>query len=62
MAEKILTTVEVIERLNALTKGDPEIAHGEADDLLIAFLRWSGHSNVADAWVAACDRVGFWYA
>ena len=58
-----MTAVEAIEELNNIEKGDTELAHGEADDILLALLRSQGNGEVAKAWIAACERVGgFWYA
>lgn len=41
---------------------DQEVAHGEADDILCEYLRSIGESEVADAFDAASDEIGFWYA
>ena len=41
---------------------DPEAAHGDAEDALCEFLREVGYGDAADAFEAARDRVGFWYA
>ena len=53
---------EVIERLNGLSRTDPEVAHVVADDILLEFLRANNNGQVADAWEIAKDRVGFWYS
>jgi hypothetical protein len=54
---------ELILQFEAMEYGsDEEAAHGTADDLLIEFLREIGYEDVADAYEAARDRVGFWYA
>jgi hypothetical protein len=39
---------------------DEEGQHGEADDILCAVLRHTGHGEVADAWEAASKR--WWWA
>lgn len=57
-----MTPQEAIEKLTAFQDGDPEQAHGDADDILLAVLRSNGLSEVADAWDACRERVGFWYA
>lgn len=62
MAKQAMTKEEVIERLNALTAGDPDSAHGEADRLLTDALLIAGMRDVVEAYIAARDRVGFWYA
>lgn len=49
---------EAIAKLDALTKGDPEAAHSEADEILLSLVS----PSVADAWRNANDRIGFWYA
>lgn len=56
------TKEEIIAELNALTGGDPETDHGTADDLLCEYLEVSGSPEVAAAFRAAQERVGFWYA
>ena len=50
--------VEQLERLN----GDPEQDHPEAEDILCATLRFLGHAEIAQEFIDARDRVGFWYA
>ena len=57
-----MTPQEAIEKLNAFQDDDPEEVHGDADDILLAVLRSNGLSEVADAWEACRERVGFWYA
>ncbi len=52
----------VIDDLNALTDDDPEDAHSTADALICDYLVSIGHKKVADAWGAACRRVGFKYS
>lgn len=53
---------EVVDRLNALPGADQESEHAEADSLLMDALRLVGGHEIADAFNAASDRVGFWYA
>ena len=62
MATQAKTKDEIIERLNALTDGDPEEAHSEADKLVTDALFLAGMNDVAEAYLAAMNRVGFWYA
>lgn len=58
-----MTPQEAIEKLNAFQRFEcPEECHGDADDILLAVLRSNGLSEVADAWDACRERVGFWYA
>ena len=45
-----------------LESGDPEGAHCNADNVLLAFIRGLGHDEVADAWAKVSRDVGFWYA
>lgn len=40
----------------------PEDAHKQADAILLDVLRSNGLGEVADAWYACKERVGFWYA
>lgn len=51
-----------IAKLNALTDDDPEQAHCEAENILVAFLKEIQCEAVANAFDAANSRVGFWYA
>lgn len=59
-------TVEDTERFlkafASLPEGDPELAHDQADDLLLYALRCQGREDVAAAFERARDRIGFWYA
>lgn len=58
-----LSDKEVIELLDGFDEGvDEEVAHSEAEKMLMAFLRGNGFGKVAEAYEAARDRVGFWYA
>ncbi len=58
------TKEQVIEELNAMSTedSDPEMAHADADRLLLQFLRDNGHPEIAEAFNGARDRIGFWYA
>ena len=51
-----------IDRLGGLNRDDPEIAHADADKILLDFLREIGHGEVADVWEGAQRGIGFWYA
>lgn len=53
-----MNTAEGVARLNALQPGDNEGAHDEADAILLEFVP----KRVADAWRAADERIGWWYA
>ena len=53
---------ETVKSLDGLTSGDPESAHGLADQCLIDFLRGAGFASIAEAYERAEKRVGFWYA
>jgi hypothetical protein len=57
-----VTEKEAIKQLSELTRSDPEVSHGRADDILLAFLRSNGFGAVSDAYEEAEVRVGFWYA
>ncbi len=50
----------VIDALEELQKpdGDVEHQHGEADGLVIKFIRSLGYDDIADAW----QKVPKWYA
>ena len=55
--------ISVVAGLDALQHGDVEMAHSDADDLLLAMLRSAGYADVAEAWERAAARCGgFWYA
>jgi len=41
---------------------DPEAAHSTADSVIHQFLAANGFEDIADAWGAAEDAIGFWYA
>ena len=51
-----------LETLRSLHTGDAEVAHSEADKVLLGFLREIGHRAVADAFEDARSRLGFYYA
>ena len=53
-----MTEEEAVAALDALTDGDPEGAHGEADNILAEFVP----EAVNAAYQRAVQRVGFWYA
>lgn len=55
-----LTADEAIRLLGEVST-DSEVGHGDADDILLAFIRGVA-PEVEIAWRAAEDRVGFWYA
>ena len=52
---------EALEKMNNLTQ-DEEIAHSEAEDILLQYLRDLGHGELSDAFEQAIDEIGFWYA
>lgn len=53
----------VLAVLGAMPAGDHNEAgdHIDADRAIVGFLRGVGYADVADAYEAARDRVGFWY-
>lgn len=58
-----LTGCSAVQKLEEMQSGtDEEIAHGDADEILLSVLRFSGQREVVAAYEAARDRVGFWYA
>jgi hypothetical protein len=61
--DKMMDMESAVKKLNAMDNGDDqEIAHCEAENVLTEYLREIGHEAIADAFEAARDRVGFWYA
>ena len=58
-----MTLEQAVEALNNIKAGDQEMAHSEADDIILKFLTWNGDAKVANAWLDVYERVGgFWYA
>lgn len=58
-----MTSEEAIVELRSHdTEGDPEIAHSDADEVLLEVLRSNGFGEVADAYEQTRRRIGFWYA
>lgn len=57
-----MTIDECVFALETLCDGDPERAHGEADEILLNYLRTHRAGAVAEAYNKARERVGFWYA
>lgn len=54
---------DAINMLNSLDpKGDTELQHSEAEEILCGFLRDVGYEEVASAFEEARDRCDFWYA
>ncbi len=53
---------DAIEQLNALTDENPERAHKQADEIIVEAMRENGMIDLANAYVSARERVGFWYA
>lgn len=59
----VLTKDMAVQLLDALTDGDPESAHIDAEEILMKFLRATDEGEaVANAFERAQERVGFWYA
>jgi hypothetical protein len=57
-----MTKYDVINLLDAMDDKNPEVAHIEAENILMAFLKDNGFPEVAEAYERAQGRVGFWYA
>jgi hypothetical protein len=55
-----LTKEEALRMIKAAqdNDGDPEVAHGEADDALCGFLEHLGHGDLVAEW----HKVEKWYA
>ena len=56
--------IDIIKQLNE-EHGDNEVAHINADSLLLEALRLTGGeygNDIADAYEAYEERIGFWYA
>jgi len=57
-----MTKEEAVRKLKNLPKGDNEIAHSTADDILLEFLEAEGFKVVAEAFRQADKDITFWYA
>jgi hypothetical protein len=58
-----MTESEAVQRMEELALlGDEEIAHIEADRLLVDFLHAHGFKSLVGAYTRCRDDVGFWYA
>lgn len=60
--DQIKALSDVASALYSLSSGDPEIAHGEADALLLKALGILGAHGVVECYIGARERIGFWYA
>ncbi len=57
-----MTDEEIIAALESMSGTDTEQEHITADDLLVQALKNAGKEKIAEAFQAAANRVGFWYA
>lgn len=58
-----MTHDEAIRKLNAMKDGDdPEHQHVRAEEIILRYLRDHDARGIAEAFEAATERVGFWYA
>jgi len=60
-----MTQEQAVQELETIGRGGhthSEEAHLHADRMILQFLRDNGFAQVADAWDAAQERVGFWYS
>lgn len=53
---------QIVVELQAMDGCDPEAAHARADWLMCEALRLLGAGDIADAFLDARNRLGFWYA
>lgn len=55
--------IDAIEELEKMTaRGDTEVLHSRADNILLEALEQLGYPALAKAYRAARARVGFWYS
>ena len=54
--------MEAVKHLDEMEYKDPEIQHGEAEEILCKLLRDLGYGDASDAFDRAQERIGFWYA
>ena len=54
---------EAIKELESMdSKGDQEILHARADEILLEYLKSTGDAEIAQSFQNAKERVRFWYA
>jgi hypothetical protein len=53
---------EAIQQLNTIGGSDSEMAHIEADSVLLNYLRQTGSAELADAYDALKEKTAFYYA
>ena len=57
MSAKTMTAKEAVRRLNLISgSGDPEVAHSEADQILLAIVP----ASVAEAYRQLVERADWW--
>jgi len=57
-----VTHDEAIKKLQQLDHNDQELAHQEADAILLRLLEHHGFADVADVYRKVRLDIGFWYA
>lgn len=61
--KQTLIVEKYLAEFSAVFPHDTEVAHGEADRLILEALRELGFGLISDAWEACRDECGgFWYA
>jgi hypothetical protein len=60
--EKKAYAIERLEVIQDLYRGDPEAAHGQAEDVLLQLLKSLGAAEVAYKFEEVRNDIGFWYA
>ena len=58
ISHNAIVVLDAVERLDALTDADTEVAHIEADAVLLEFVP----DEVKSAFIRARERAGFWYS
>lgn len=58
----ISDAVAELKHIEETLSGDPENAHVQADECLLALLRELGFEEVCRQYNATADTVNFWYA
>ena len=53
--------LNAIIEMQKIEDGDTEMAHIEAEAIILQFLRDSGHELLADSFEETKNRIGFWY-
>ena len=57
-----MTNEDAVARLTAIDAGDPEGAHGTADDIILEWIEANGGPEIAEAYADVVQRARWWGA